>query len=488
MNFKSLIKRAEDVDNALQELQDDLADALDASLDSEFDEPPKGDDVPDVASGADASPPQADAPQANAADNPDGAGNADTAETAPRLTPHAQTRLAALNAFEGMFHDARDYLDEINGKLSEISTSHHLTREFLNILHTDILRANELELANAGLIAQQRTLSEKLHDTAAKLREREGACELLQQRETSLVQDRDTLRATLAAVRLELTETANANAKRDAEFGDIANRLTARTVEANRRLRESKMLREKHVSLSAELDKVLKRESQARHRLDELSAVHASEAARLAELMAALGKSEKEEIRLQKALEATQAKLAEKTESASMMEGDWEAERARAQTEMRGLRSEIQDLESRLERTSNENSAAVAEIARLKTELDDAVAEKKIADERLSVLTHENEADKLSLSRANANLSQLALQQASEDIQRDVQRQECEDLRAEIASLNARIKELLPYERLHKVTNGRSREGEVVEIATVVAEKARATNRRPIRRNLRATS
>ena len=106
----------------------------------------------------------------------------------------------------------------------------------------------------------------------------------------------------------------------------------------------------------------------------------------------------------------------------------------------------------------------------------------------MSALTDENEADKLSLSKANANLSHLALQQASEDIQRDVQRQECEDLRAEIASLNARIKELLPYERLHKATNGKSREGEVVESAAAVAEKARATGRRPIRRNLRATS
>ena len=104
----------------------------------------------------------------------------------------------------------------------------------------------------------------------------------------------------------------------------------------------------------------------------------------------------------------------------------------------------------------------------------------------MSALTHENENDKMSLSKVNANLSQLTLQQASEQIQLDVQRQECEDLRAEIASLNARIKELLPYERLHKATNGRPREGAVVEITGVVAEKARAAGRRRIRRNLRA--
>lgn len=487
MNFKGLIKRAEDVDKAIQELEIDLADALDASLDAEDEAPPESDDVPDAAAGPDEPPPVADAANADSAKNADSAGNTDSPETGPRLTSHAQTRLAALSAFEGLFHDARDYLDDIHGKLSEIATSHHLTREYLNILHGDILRANELELVNAGLIAEQRTLSEKLHDAGRKLRERESACEVLQHRETSLVQDREALRTALAATRLELAEAANASAKRDADFGDIAKRLTARTVEANRRLRESKMLREQHVSLSMELDKALKRESQARHRLDELSAIHASEAARLAELLAALAKSEKEEVRLQKAFEAAQAKLSGMAEAASMVEGDREAELARSQTETRGLRSEIQDLQSRLEWASNENSEAASEIARLKTELNDTLAEKKIADEKLTALTDENESDKASLSKVNANLSQLVLQQASEQIQLDVQRQECEDLRAEIVSLNARIKELLPYERLHKATSGRPREGTVVEITGVVAEKARATGRRRVRRNLRAT-
>ncbi|TGQ68260.1 MAG: hypothetical protein E5V49_00010 [Mesorhizobium sp.] len=488
MNFKALIKRAEDVDNALQELQTDLADALDASFEAEDQPPPKSDDVPDVAEETDASPPETSADSAGAdSAGADSAGNTDSSDTALRLTSHTQTRLAALSAFEGLFHDARDYLEEINSKLSEIATSHHLTREFLNILHSDILRANELELANAGLTGDQRTLSEKLHDAVRKLREREGGFEMLQQREASLIQDKEALRAALAAARLELAEAANASAKREAEFGDIAKRLTGRTVEANRRLRESKMLREKHVALSIELDKALKRESQARHRLDELSTIHASEAARLAELLDALGKSEKEGMRLQKSLEAAHAKLSEMTEAARMKEEDREAELARSQTEMRGLRSEIQDLQTRLEWASNENSEAAGEIARLKTELNDTLAEKTITVERLSALADESESDKMSLSKVNANLSQLTLQQASEQIQLDVQRQECEDLKVEIASLNARIKELLPYERLHKATDGKRRESTVVEISGPVAQKARAAGKRRIRMNLRAT-
>lgn len=164
MNFRGLIKRAEDVDKAIQDLQIDLADALDASLDADDLAPPESDDVPDAQAAADDGPPQADAANDDNAGNAEDAGAADSSETAPRLTAHTQTRLAALSAFEGLFHDARDYLEEINDKLSEIGTSHHLTREFLNILHSDILRANELEVANAALAAEQRALSEKLHD------------------------------------------------------------------------------------------------------------------------------------------------------------------------------------------------------------------------------------------------------------------------------------------------------------------------------------
>lgn len=472
MSFKGLMRRAANSDRAFEKLEAELADAFDECLKL-----------------ADQSPPEnADENLATNNDNAQPENGADRPETARLLTSHTQTRLAALSAVDGLFHDAQDYLEEINGKLSEIATSHHLTREFLNILHGDVLRANELELANAGLTSHQRVLSEQLHDAARKLREREGAVEVLQQHEAGLVQDKEALRGALAAVRLELVEAANASAKREAEFGDIVKTLAAKTVEANRRLRENKMLREKHVSLSIDLDKAHKRETETRHRLDELSTIHASEAVRLSELLAALGKSEKEEMRLQKSFEMAQTKMSEMTEAARFMESDTQAELTRNHLEMDGLRSEIQNLQSRLELASNESSAAAAEMATLRAQWSDAMADKQVADEKLSELMKESESDKMNLSAVNANYSQLSLQQASEQMQYDVQRQECEDLRAEVASLNARIKELLPYERLHRVTNAKPREGVVVEINGAVAEAARATNRRRARRNLRATS
>jgi chromosome segregation ATPase len=471
MNFKSLIKRAEDVDKEFQELQSDLAEAFEDVLKDDEQPPSENDAVAGqelVAS--DENPP-----------------SEEQAEAAPsRLTPHTQTRLAALEAVAGLFRDGQGHLQEIEAKLAEIATAHHMTREVLNVFHRDVLRSNELELANLALTTEHKTLSEQLLDAARKQRERDGAAEAWQQREASLVQDREQLRSALAAVRLELVEMNNESARRETEFGEIVKALTAKTVEVDRRGAENKLLREKQVGLAVDLEQAQKREAEARHKFDEFAATHAGETAHIAELMAQLGNHEKEESRLQKALEATQAKLAEPIQAARIAESDSAAELARSQAEMRGLRAEIQELQSRLDQVSTDNGEATAEITRLKAQLSDAVTERQIAEERLAVLKNESDADKKNLSVVTTNLSQLSLQQASEQIQLDIQKQECEDLRAEVEALNVRIRELLPYERLHRVTDARSRKDAAPQTNGIIAETVRPAARRVPRRNMRA--
>ncbi|MBZ9767404.1 hypothetical protein LB526_11610 [Mesorhizobium sp. CA6] len=471
MNFKSLIKRAEDVDKEFQELQSDLAEAFEDVL-KDDEQPPSEDDA--VAGrelvASDENPP---------AEEPSDA-------SPSRLTPHTQTRLAALEAVTGLFRDGQGHLQEIEAKLAEIATAHHMTREVLNVFHRDVLRSNELELANLALTAEHKTLSEQLLDAARRQRERDGAAEAWQQREASLVQDREQLRSALAAVRLELVEMGNETARRETEFGEIVKALTAKTVEVDRRSAENKLLREKQVGLSVDLEQAQKREAEARHKFDEFAATHASETAHIAELMAQIGNHEKEETRLQKALEAAQARLAETIEAARIAESDSTAELARSHAEMRGLRAEIQELQSRLDKVSTDNGEATDEITRLKAQLNDAVTERQIAEKRLAVLKDESEADKKNLSEVSTNFSRLSLQQASEQIQLDIQKQECEDLRAEVEALNARIRELLPYERLHRVTDARSRMDAAPQTNGIIAEAARPVARRVSRRNMRA--
>ena len=493
MNFMGLMKRGEKVDKAFEELQDEMAEALDESLFMEDIEPTAeateeaeaSDSLEDnlisveelLAGDEDAEPEESEPIDENV-------------PPARRLTSHTQNRLAALASFDELYHDAQQCLQEINAKVAEVTTSHHLTREFFNIIHSDIHRANEQEFTNATLMAENRKLLDQLHEAGRRQQERDNAVEMLQYRETALLQDKENLRNALSAAKLELVEATNTISRNESELGDLVKTLSTRTVEAERRLRENEVLREKHVNLSIDLDNALKREAEARRKLDEISTIHANEASRYSELLATLAKSEKEVMRLQKVHEGAQMKQAEMLEAARNADAERDSEAQRAAAEMRGLKAEIQNLQSRLEFAADERAETANDVARLKVQLSDALAERQVAEQKLAALRKENESDKLHLSAASANISQLSLQQASEQMQLDIHKQECEDLRAEIATLNDRIKELLPFERLYRVAKARQREASgTPEVAgATIADAARGGGRRTNGSNRRRAS
>jgi len=475
MSFMDMIKRDNnDTDVAFEELNSGMAEALDEGMAAEVSEVEA---VPARESQqlAAISPLQVpESLQATAPGAPE--------EVERKLTAHTQSRLAALGSFDKLYRDAQTRLQEIDAKLSEVTTSQQLTRRFFNILQADIYRTNELELSSASLSTEHKKQAELLADTARKLQERDGLVEGLRAREANLLHDNEALRAALASVKLQLVETTALAAQYEGKLGEAVKALSEQTVEAQRSARESEVLREKQVSLSLDIDRLMKQEAEAQRKLDELATIHSNETARHSEILAALSKSEKEASRLQMALESTQMKQAEMAESALIAEADREAEAARNDAETRGLRAEIHALQSKLETASTERSEATGEIARLKAQFNDTLAEKQIADEKLFALVKENEALQQDLSAAGANISQLVLQQETEQIKLDIQRQECEDLRAEIATLNARIKDLLPFERLYKVTKARQHDGAsnaVVDLVPATVAKTRNSGRRP---------
>jgi chromosome segregation ATPase len=378
-------------------------------------------------------------------------------ESMKRLSAYAQNRLAALASFEDLHQGAEDQLQTIGSMLAEIITSHHLTREFLNGIHPEIHRANELELTNATLAAENRKLAEQLHETTKKLQEQESAVANLQRRELTLQQDKETLRIALSAAKLQTVEASNALARSEAERGELAKSLATRTVEAEKRLRENEILREKQVNLSIDLDKAHKREAEARRKYDEISSIHASETARSTETLAALAKGEKEISRLQKSLESAQAKQEETAEALRTLEADSDAEAQRNLAETRGLRSEIQNLNSRLEATNAEIVNATDEIARLKETLSDTQAEKQIIEKQFALLKSEQDEQRRNPSPAADGNPAESDGNQSEHAMIEMHKQESEELRAEISKLAAEIKKLAPYERLYRAEKAKRR-------------------------------
>jgi chromosome segregation ATPase len=515
MSFMDLIRRGDKADRAFDDLQSDMAEAFEESMALEPIEPLDANKEAAKPAAAEAPTPMAAQPDTPVDENqeppamvepapvapepapaamsdatlpvvadlpvaaePVSSAASTTADSARRLTSHSQTRLAALESFDKLHRDAQEHLQDIESKITEVVTSQRLTRRFFNILLTDIHRANDLELANTSLGAEQKKLTEQLAETSKRLKERDGMIDGLRQREASLLQDNEALRTALATARMELVEAANAAARDQAKLGEALKALSARAMEVDRTVRETEVLREKHVALSVDLDKALKREAEALRKAEEIGAIQANDAVRYAEMRTQLSRSEKEVMRLQTSLESAQMRLTELEEAAIIAETDREDEAARRHAESNGLRSEMQALQARLATAADVHNESADEIARLRTLINDAAAEKMLADERMAALAEQHEKVKLDLSAANANISQLVLRHETEQIQLDIQRQECEDLKAEMATLNARIKELLPFERLYKATKAR----EAGEVAAANGSDASVVHARPASR------
>jgi chromosome segregation ATPase len=435
MNFMGMLKRDGKLDKAFEELQTGMLDVLDEDLFS----------LPDTAQPADdiAASEETTVMEEVKTDEhfPDGRFE-EPQEPAVRLTSYAQGRMAALESLEELHRNAHDHLESVGSGLAEIITSHHLTREFLNAVHSDIHRASELEATGNALAAENRKLSEQLHDALRKQQELETALEALRRRETGLLQDRDALRIELSSLKLENVELGNNLSRTESERGDLVKTLSTRTVEAERRLRENEMLREKQVNLSIDLEKALKRETELRRKFDEVSAGHSNETMRHRETQATLTKTEKEIIRLQKQVEIAEAKQAELHETAIGREAESEAEQKRGMAEIRGLKDEIQSLHTRLETASASQADASEEIARLKSQLDDMATDKQITQETIATLKRESEADKKSLAALGAGRPDMSGMEKLEG--------EIANLTGQISKLKAEIKELQPYQRLYR--------------------------------------
>src|SRR5690242_774048 len=138
MNLIGMLKRGDKLDKAFEELQTGMLDVLDEDL---FSLP----DTPQVAEAAEETMPlteevaRAEFPRQDVPEEPQ--------EPAVRLTSYAQSRLAALESLEELHRNAHDHLETVSSGLAEIVTAHHLTREFLNAVHSDIHRASEFETA-----------------------------------------------------------------------------------------------------------------------------------------------------------------------------------------------------------------------------------------------------------------------------------------------------------------------------------------------------
>ena len=116
MNIKSVIESDDKIDESFDDLQSDMAAALEEGLLSDDPAPVKTELAPEenIAAEIDGLPPQNELVTVEAPLEFEAA--TDAPEPAQKLTPHTQSRLAALNSFDKLYRDAQEHLQRDRGQ------------------------------------------------------------------------------------------------------------------------------------------------------------------------------------------------------------------------------------------------------------------------------------------------------------------------------------------------------------------------------------
>ncbi|MEQ1950003.1 hypothetical protein [Mesorhizobium sp. CN2-181] len=384
-------------------------------------------------------------------------------EHSDRISAHTQGRLAGYSAFEEARARTQDDLNRIAEALASILAAQHMSRDFVNDVYADIHRGNDLENGNAAYATENRRLLERV-DKLERLRARyDQLVEVLKRREAKLLGEAEAMRETIGGLRLDVVEARNAIVRCESLYGELQTTHAARTNEAERYMRESEMLREKNVGLSVELDLAQKRQAEFRRRVEELSGMHASDSARLAEIMSRLVAEEADGTRLQKLNDALEAKLIEANENTSRFAAELAERDKRFQSENQALRGEIQTLNVRLQSGANEYRDAVSTMTTLRAKLNDMEADRHVLEKRLAGLSGEFDDQRGTQSEVEVAEETTDVEQASS---------EADYMRNQIAELQDTVAQLKQYESLYAATKARKGKAEATGGFPVESGKA----------------
>ena len=313
-----------------------------------------------------------------------------------RITSHTRNRLAAFAMYESTRTATFDEVTQIGSSLAKIVASHHLGREFLNDCFSDIHRANELEVANAALIAENRTLAQRV-DNLEKLRLRfDTLVEMLKKRENKLRQERDAIGDALDALKFEMVDARNLISSVEAKHGELHSALLAKTSQAEYASRETELLREKNANLTLDLDRATRQQTETRRHYEDLLGVHQSDASLFGEARVKLANEEKETERMRKAHDLLEGQLSDAVEALRKIELESNEREKRFQAETHALRGEIQTLNHRVHANTTERIEMAGELAVARTRVADLEAERKTAEKRFAALTVEVESGRRS--------------------------------------------------------------------------------------------
>ncbi|MCO5162753.1 MAG: hypothetical protein M9939_16585 [Mesorhizobium sp.] len=363
-------------------------------------------------------------------------------EGAGRLTTYTQSRLAALSVYEEVHRSANQDLDSLAASLARVVSSHHSTTSFLSSAHGSILRANELELANAALLSENRRLAHAADRVKRLSAQLETLTEGYKRKEAKMAEYNEAVQASLAVTQAELNDTRSARNAVESERAELLNQLAGKTAALDRVSREAELLRERHVNTALDLENAQRGHVEVERKYNELAAVHAADHSMIAQLRSKLSEAETDLSRLQKALDTAQAGLSETQQAYAQLENDSARRQHEQDAEIQKLRSENDSHRARIEVAVRAQQNADNELGELKHKVAELTMENTIAAEKITSLGMELASErKLAVSRGTRSP-----EESTSTVTVEAQAREIDRLRRENAAMRDRVNRLSPFE------------------------------------------
>jgi len=364
-----------------------------------------------------------------------------------RLTPYTKRRLIEHSAYETSQISIAEEVSRIGDALSAIAAAAHVTREFAGDSLADIHRANDLETGNIAYAAENRRLLDRV-GKLEKLRARyDQLVDVLKRRELKLTAEVEQLREALSESKLELVEAHNTIVRGESVQSELRAELAARAAEAERHMRTNESLREKNSGLMLELELTQRKMGEFRRKSDELATLHASDSARLAEMMSRVATEEADNIRLQKLADSLDARLGESSETVVRLTSDLAEAEKRHTSEAHALRQEVQSLKFRLQNAAATSGEQASELDAALTKIGDLESERQVLEKKNSDLKAEIDGERRSRA-ANDDMPEE---------QPELRRRQAETMRAEMEELRATVARLKRYESLYTAAKNRAK-------------------------------
>lgn len=388
-------------------------------------------------------------------------------ETDDKLVPSSRR----LTELEGFARNARSAAGQVGMAVQSLGKSHdalvNLTA-FLPSIEAEFHRAEVLANEIKGLHNDNASKDKQISDLQSESSVMKKEIAELRDVKAGMTADLENLKSEMSQYSITVAQLKKANSGLESDIAFERKKNASLSDQLERQGSDISALESRNSELLSEIELVGKNEASIRREYDELNHRLDHESSARQAIAIEHEKLKRDSARWRKELEELEGQQEAMAGKMRAIEEDAKVRESRAQGEIFILKSETENLQSKLRLRDANEKTLQAQISEVNQALRNADGAAKRARRELDEKQAELERSKKEIAELNTNLSEINLNYMSDLITLDNQKQQIEQFRQSLQALNQQNQKLAQYQSLY-----RSAEEQISQMQTKISEYSR---------------